>query len=188
MITSLYITNWLVFIMATGYVLCDAWTELLFIIQMICLEQLRFSLSVFSYECLALMHIFKLFLREGQEGKDWQPWKKSSAVSDIENSENKINFNLFLNIQKGRENYKCHFLFFLLCSLRSIFFIGFHFSLLLFSTSFLYNFSISFLHYIQSSFLYFFILSFIYLLLYCSPVLNSVMIYSKQIHAGGKAQ
>jgi cytochrome b subunit of formate dehydrogenase len=62
--------------MATGYVLCDAWTELLFIIQIICLEQLRFSLSVFSYECLALMHIFMLFLREGQEGKARQTWNK----------------------------------------------------------------------------------------------------------------
>jgi hypothetical protein len=64
--------------------------------------------------------------------------------------------------------------------------------LLFFSTSFLYNFSISLhislLHYIQSAFLYFFIFSFTYLLLYCSSVLKSVMAYSKQIHAGGKAQ
>jgi hypothetical protein len=145
-----------------------------------------FLVSVFLRMLGAHAHLH-VILKRRTRGQRLATLKQRSAVSDIENSGNKINFNLFLNIQKDRENYKCHFLSFL-CSLRSFFFTSFHFSLLFFSTSFLYNFSISFLHYIQSSFLYFFILSFIYLLLYCSSVLNSVMIYSKQIHAGGKAQ
>jgi hypothetical protein len=73
MITFLYSINLLVFIMNTGCVLCEAETEFLLTIPIICLEELGFSLSVFLYECSTPMHIIMLLVREGQAGKDREP-------------------------------------------------------------------------------------------------------------------
>lgn len=70
-----------------------------------------FPVSVFlrMLRAHAQLHVI---LKRRTSGQSLATLKQSSALLDIENSGNKINFNLFLSIQKDRENYKCHFLSF----------------------------------------------------------------------------
>lgn len=72
---------------------------------------LFFPLSVFLRMLHSHAHLH-VILKRRTSGQSLATLKQSSALLDIENSGNKINFNLFLSIQKGRQNYERHFLSF----------------------------------------------------------------------------